>query len=339
MRLRISIGRRRWLDAVIGVAALASLIVLGLPSHAQNAEQDWARAAGGKQSFEVASVRENRSGGGSYTNFDLTGGTNAFWVMATNDPIGPSGSLLSAKNIPLWHYIVFAYRLNGTEELALRFDYFQGANLHVPERVRNGRYDIEARAVGPATKDQMRLMMQTLLEDRFKLKAHWETRQAPVFALVEAKRGKMGPQLERHAASDDCARSDLPDTASKTAGTAPVLSALPIPCGWIAHLPASEDGAHRFGGRNVTLKMLAESMATQTGLVVVPRPVIDETGLKGGFDFWMGWKYEDTSEADSEETGGTFRDALKNELGLKLEPAKGPVEVLVIDHVEQPTEN
>lgn len=339
MPLCRSNGGRRWLGAAVAFAALASAMAVSMPLRAQNPEQDWETAAGGKQQFEVASVREDKDGGGPYSNFELTGGTNAFWVMTRNDSIGPSGSLFSAKNIPLWHYIVFAYRLNGTAELALRFDYFQGANLHVPDRVRNGRYDIEARAPGAATKDQMRLMMQSLLEERFKLKVHWETREAPVFALVEAKPGKMGPQLEPHRASDDCGKADLPDTASKTASTAPVLSALPIPCGWIAHLPASEAGAHRFGGRDVTLKMLAESMATQTGLVVVPRPVIDETGLKGGFDFWMEWKYEDTSEADSEETGGTFREALKNQLGLKLEPAKGPVEVLVIDHVEQPTEN
>jgi len=261
-------------------------------------------------------------------------------VMARNDPIAPSGSLFSAKDIPLWHYIVFAYRLNGTEELALRFDYFQGTNLHVPERVRNGRYDIEARAPAAATKDQMRLMMQSLLEDRFKLKVHWETRQAPVFALVLAKPGTLGPQLEPHANSDDCAKIDLPDKVSQTASAAPALSALPIPCGWIAHLPASAPGAHRFGGRDVTLKVLAESMPAQTGLATLLRPVVDETGLKGGFDFWMDWTPEDTRGApDNGETGGTFREALKNQLGLKLVPEKGPVEVLVIDHVEQPTEN
>ena len=333
---------KRWLFVIVCAFFLDSGTVSwpGISARAQGPELGWEKAAGGRQSFEVASVRENRSGGGPYSNFELTGGTTAFWVMAKDDAIGPSGSLFSAKNIPLWHYIVFAYRLNGTEELALRFDYFQGANLHVPDRVRNGRYDIEARAPGPATKDQMRLMMQSLLEDRFKLKVHWETREAPVFALVEARPGKMGPQLEPHPASDDCAKADLPDTASKTASAKPALSALPIPCGWIAHLPANGPGAHRFGGRDVMLKMLAESLPTQTGLLTLPRPLIDRTGLKGGYDFWMEWTPEDTRDVpDNGESGGTFREALKNQLGLKLVPAKGPVEVLVIDHVEQPTEN
>jgi uncharacterized protein (TIGR03435 family) len=191
----------------------------------------------------------------------------------------------------------------------------------------------------PATQDQMRLMMQSLLAERFRLKAHWETRQAPVFALVEQRPGKLGPLLEPHPASDNCAKTDLPDQASETATSVPLLSALPIPCGWIAHLPASAPGARRFGGRNVMLAMLGASMPAQTGLVTLPRPVVDETGLKGGYDFWMEWTPEDTSEVNNTETGGTFREALKNQLGLKLEPAKGPVEVLVIDHVEQPTAN
>jgi uncharacterized protein (TIGR03435 family) len=324
--------------AFVFAAAIAASVSIQV--RAQGPEQDWEQAAGGKQQFEVASVRENRSGGGSYSNFELTGGTTAFWVMAKGDPLGPSGNLFSAKNIPLWHYIVFAYRLNGTEELALRFDYFRGTNLHVPERVRNGRYDIQARAPGPATKDQMRLMMQSLLAERFNLKVHREKREAPVFGLVEARPGKMGPQMEAHAASDDCAKENLPDAASNTSSSAQVLSALPIPCGWIAHLPASAAGAHRFGGRDVTLQMLAESLPTQTGLVTLPRPVVDESGLKGGYDFWMEWTPEDTRDVpDNSESGGTFREALKNQLGLKLVPGKGSVEVLVIDHVEQPTEN
>jgi len=157
---------------------------------------------------------------------------------------------------------------------------------------------------------------------------------------VEATPGTMGPQLMAHAASDDCAKTNLPDKVGKTATSAPALVALPIPCGWIAHLPASEPGAHRFGGRGVTLKMLADSLPTQTGLVTLPRPVVDETGLKGGYDFWMEWTPEDTRGVpDNGESGGSFREALKKQLGLKLAPAKGPVEVLVIDHVEQPGEN
>lgn len=160
---------------------------MGIAAHAQSAGQGWEKAAGGKQEFDVASVRADKNGGRSYSNLDLDGGSNAYWVMNKSDVAATEGSLFSAKNQPLMRYIIFAYRLNGTQELALRFDYYGGLGLHVPEWVRNSGYDIEARAPGPATKDQMRLMMQGLLADRFKLQAHWETREAPVFALVEAK--------------------------------------------------------------------------------------------------------------------------------------------------------
>jgi uncharacterized protein (TIGR03435 family) len=205
--------------------------------------------------------------------------------------------------------------------------------------VNQDRYDIEARTPGAATKDQTRLMMQGLLAERFKLAVHWETREAPVFALVLDKPGELGPQLRQHPAGDDCSTTAFPENSEKNAPAAPSLASIPIPCGLIAHLPASAPGENHFGGRNVKLASLAESMPTQTGLITLPRPVIDRSGLTGGFDFTLEWTPEDTSPVDNHETGGTFREALKEQLGLKLEPQKGPVEVLVIDHVEQPSQN
>jgi uncharacterized protein (TIGR03435 family) len=74
-------------------------------------------------------------------------------------------------------------------------------------------------------------------------------------------------------------------------------------------------------------------------MATLRRPVVDKTGLAGGYDFRLDWTPEDTSEVNNGETGGTFRDALRNQLGLKLLPQSGAVEVLVIDHVEQPTPN
>ena len=312
----------------------------GRTQRAQSTDEGWENAAGGKQSFEVASVRKNADGGRPYSNFSLDSG-NAYWVIGKTDNLAPRGDLFSAKSQTLMRYIVFAYKLSGTQELALRFDYYSGLRLHVPDWVRNTTYDIEARAPGPATRDQMRLMMQGLLADRFKLAAHWETRQAPVFALVQDKPQNAGPQLKAHPASDGCAETAFPrGSGDGTAGERTVpLAALPIPCGMIAHLPPGAPGSNRIGGRNVTLALLASSLPAQTGLVTLPRPVIDATGLKGGYDFWLEWTPEDTSEVDNHESGGAFREALKDQLGLKLEPEKGPVQVLVIDHVEQPTPN
>jgi uncharacterized protein (TIGR03435 family) len=322
------------------LAAALFLPCAGRTQRAQSTDEGWEKAAGGKQSFEVASVRKDRAGGRSYSNFDLDNG-NAYWVIGKTDNMAPGGDLFSAKNQPLMRYIVFAYKLSGTQELALRFDYYSGLKLHVPDWVKNNGYDIEARASEPATKDQMRLMMQSLLADRFKLTVHWETRDAPVFALVLDRRRKAGPQLELHPTNDDCATTAFPENSGNgLAGERAVsLAALPIPCGMIAHLPPGAPGSNRIGGRNVTLALLASSLPTQTGLVTLPRPVIDSTGLKGGYDFWLEWTPEDTSEVDNRESGGTFREALKNQLGLKLEPQKGSVQVLVIDHVEQPSPN
>ncbi len=328
--------RRLWRMSMF-LVLLAGFLGFGVAEllHPQRPPVSWEEAAGGKLQFEVASVRKNNSGGSSHSNFSLDNG-NAFWVIGKDDALAPTGSLFSAKNLPLMRYITFAYKLSGTQELALRFDYYEGLKLHVPEWVKDDRFDIEARAPGQATKDQMRLMMQSLLAERFNLAVHWEARQTPVFELVEAIPGKPGPQLVPHPASDDCAKTQFPEDSGESNLA---LHALPIPCGEIAHLPPSAPGSHRFGGRNVTLAMLARSMPMQTGLVTLPRPVIDETGLTGGFDFWMEWTPEDTSEVNNEESGGTFQDALKQQLGLKLKPDKGAVEVLVIDHVVPPSPN
>jgi uncharacterized protein (TIGR03435 family) len=299
---------------------------------------DWQQAAGGRQEFEVASVRENNAGGQSYSNFALDNG-NAYSVLNKNDVLTPSGTLFSAKNQSLMRYIIFAYKLGGTQELALRFDFYEGLRMHVPDWVNQAHYDIEARASGPVSKDQMRLMMQSLLAERFKLAIHMETRQAPVFAMVLAQSGKLGPQLRLHPPGDDCATTAFPEDSEKSAHAAKSDPAVPIPCGQIAHLPPSAPGNHRFGGRDVALATLATSLPTQTGMATLPRPVMDDTGLTGGYDFSLEWMPEDTSEVNNRESGGTFHEALKEQLGLKLEPRKGPVEVLVIDHVEQPSPN
>jgi uncharacterized protein (TIGR03435 family) len=334
-----ALSKSAFAGAAMLVAALTIALGLNASLRAQAAAQGWERADGGGQEFEVASVRKNTSGGQSNSNFSLDNG-NAYFTAGKDDALNPNGTLFSAKSQTLLRYIVFAYKLGGTQELALRFDFYAGLGLHVSEWVRNDRYDIDARTPGAATKDQMRLMMQSLLAERFKLAVHWETREAPVFALVLDRPGKLGPQLRQHPAGDDCSTTAFPENSGKNAPAAPPLAAIPIPCGLIAHLPASAPGENHFGGRNVTLTMLAESMPTQTGLNTLPRPLIDETGLTGGFDFSIEWTPEDTSQAgELDSFGAAFREALKEQLGLKLEPQKGPVLVLVIDHVEQPSPN
>jgi len=297
-----------------------------------------------KLEFDVASVRQNKSDDRPSSTFSLDNG-NVYSTVNKSDVFTPRGSYFAATNQPLWHYIAFAYNLSGTQELALRFNYFAGLSSKAPAWVTGGfdvsadRFDIAARSDGSSTKDQMRLRMQALLADRFQLIVHHETRQAPVFALVLAKPGQMGAELVPHPASDSCVVE--PEPADNRGSNVPAPRSapdeLPRVCGVIAHLPTVATGHIRFGGRGVTLSLLASSLPTMTGMAMIPRPVIDETGLNGTFDFTLDWVLE--FNAPSDASGPNFREALKEQLGLKLEPQRGSVDILVIDRVEHPSAN
>src|SRR5262249_12152676 len=91
-------------------------------------------------------------------------------------------------------FVQFAYKL-------ARFQY---AMAKAPQWLRTDSYDIEAKAQGDPTKDQMRLMMQSLLADRFKLAVHFETKELPVLALMHVKTGKLGPKLLPHSQGPPC---------------------------------------------------------------------------------------------------------------------------------------
>jgi uncharacterized protein (TIGR03435 family) len=299
-----------------------------------------------KLEFDVASVRQNKSGDKASSTFSLDNG-NVYSTVNKGDAFTPRGSYFSATNQPLWRYIAFAYNLSGTQELALRFSYFAGLATKVPTWVTGGfdysadRFDIKAQSDGRPTKDQMRLMMQALLADRFKLIVHHETRQAPVFALLLAKPGQTGPSLVPHPASEVCTVGSADEGADEGASNVPAresaLGELPKVCGVIAHLPTGATGHIRFGGRSVTLSLLANSLPTMTGMATLPRPVIDETGLSGTSDFTLDWVPDFNPPPDA--SGPNFRESLKEQLGLKLEARQGTVDILVIDRVEHPSAN
>ena len=294
---------------------------------AQAPTLQWQIDAGGKMAFDVASVKPNPTPGRPTSNVTLIG-----------EAYAPTGGLFSATNTTLMNYMRFAFKdiklaYQATPDLA-------GA----PAWVRNARYDIEARAQGNPTKDQMRLMVQSVLVDRFKLAFHYETRQLPVYALVLSKEGKLGPQLK----PSDGSCSSTPDDI-KAVNTAPELppsassasQSSPIPCGVLMPVPPSAPGRMRIAGRKVTLAYLAEmASAPATG---VDRPVIDRTGLSGTFD--MSFEFAPTPNGPPppgftpDETGPTFIEGIQDMLGLKLQPQTGPVNVLVIDHVEEPSPN
>jgi uncharacterized protein (TIGR03435 family) len=341
---RLRPGRLRWVCVTLvpgGVGWMAMWLWFAMVSEGYAQSQP-----GAKLEFDVASVRQNKSGDAASSTFSLDNG-NVYSTVNKGDVFTPRGSYFAATNQPLWHYIAFAYNLSGTQELALRFNYFAGLSAKAPAWVTGSfdasadRFDITARSDERPTKDQMRLMMQALLADRFKLMVHHETRQAPIFALVPVKPGQTGAELVPHPASDTCAIEPAGEGADNSGSNAPAprsaLGELPRVCGVIAHLPTSATGHIRFGGRGVMLSLLASSLPTMTGMATIPRPVIDETGLSGTFDFTLDWVPEFNAPPDA--SGPNFRESLKEQLGLKLEKQQGPVDILVIDHVEHPSAN
>lgn len=298
--------------------------------------------------FDAASVRPSKPGSAQHSNVPLDSG-NVYASISADDARSAAGGLFIATHQPLWRYISFAYKLSGTQELALRFSVFSGApksgapfwvtgSFDAPPEF----FDISARAPADSTIDQMRLMMQSLLSERFHLAVHYTSADTPVFALVPLKPGITGPNLQPHPVSDPCAApvaGTSADSAPRQASLYSAVGDLPPACGVIAHVPSSMQGQH-FGGRAVPLSLLATSIPTMTGLAAMPRPVVDQTGLDGLYDFTLGWVHDPTPQDIAvDDNTANFREALKIQLGLELKSAHAPIRFMIVDHVERPSEN
>jgi uncharacterized protein (TIGR03435 family) len=192
-----------------------------------------------------------------------------------------------------------------------------------PKWLDSERFDIEAKMdssvadqLRTLSRDQRKLqtqeMFQQLLADRFKLTIHWETRDLPIYALVVAKNG---PNLHE---------SKEPEGGSLTSA-----------------------GTGQFTVQGVSLADMARSL-TQELSKELGRVVIDKTGISGRYDVTLKWTPDTGEAALNDGTDGTapppdsgpsIFTAIQEQLGLKLESAKDPVQVLVIDHVEMPSEN
>jgi uncharacterized protein (TIGR03435 family) len=199
-------------------------------------------------------------------------------------------------------------------------------------------YDIDAKAAGSANQRQMWLMLQSLLEDRFKLKVHRETKELPVYALTAAKSGLKLPR----PTEGGCA-SPTPDasTAAWAGGRMqpPGEGRTPqAPCGSVSVM-LRPSGARMQGGK-IPMPELIRMLS-----MVLGSTVIDKTGFTQLFDVRLDFLPDETTPAlppppgPPDDSGASILIAMQEQLGLKLESTKGPVEVLVIDHVERPTEN
>jgi uncharacterized protein (TIGR03435 family) len=329
MRNHVKETRGSWRNRILPTAAIVALAVpvfLGLMTasrlQAQSPTGRSPAAAEEKLAFEVGSVKTNKSNDPPYSNVPL--GRGGIYT--------PTGGLFSATNWPLIAYILFAYNVTpaGVQFLLPQ----------LPKWATSDRFDIQARAEGNPTKDQMRLMMQSLLADRYKLVMHYETRQLPVFALVLLKPGKTGPQLQSRSDNTLCSTA-LPAPGTAEPPTAP--GGFPTICGGIVIMQPSTVGRERAGARNVTIEFIANSLP---GLGTLDRPILDRTGLSGNFDFVVEWTPDvrpaflpPNANFTPDPTGPTFLEALQEQLGIKLESTTGLVDVLVVDHVEEPSPN
>jgi uncharacterized protein (TIGR03435 family) len=256
--------------------------------------------------FEVASVKPNKSGD-----------------QRVSIQMAPTGRY-SATNVPVRMLLRQAFDVQD-------FQIVGGASW-----LGSDRFDIAAKPPDGITgPDQIRPMLRALLADRFKMVAHRETRDMPIYSLVVARvDGKLGPKLS--TAKVDC---ETRFAAARRGGGPPPnfnTPGQPIECGFMM-----APGTMNVGG--MPMLELARGLSP-----IVGRIVIDKTGLQGRYDFQMTFAPEgrgfgpgpagpDAPPVDP-NTPSLFT-ALQEQLGLKLESERGPVDVVVIDRVEQPTED
>jgi uncharacterized protein (TIGR03435 family) len=259
-----------------------------------------------RPAFDVASVKPNRSGDNR--------------VLVRMQP----GGLYTATNITLRGLMTAAYQLRPQQLSGL------------PNWGDSDHFDVEAKAAGGnPERDQINLMVQSLLADRFKLALHHETRQLPIYALVLSKPGKTGAQLTPHSDDAKCIDPKAGPPPPAPGAGAP----LSVACGGFAVMNISPTA--RMAGNKVTMEMLAASLSR-----TLDRIVVDRTGLTGVFDVTLEFAPQQAlaggppaSDASTPDPPPSIFTAIQDQLGLKLESAAGPVDVLVIDHVEEPSEN
>jgi uncharacterized protein (TIGR03435 family) len=271
--------------------------------------------------FEVASIKPNPPG------------TSEAWGAPVL--FMPGGRTLIQK-ATLNEIIQYAYQLT-------RWPLESWQVAGGPSWISSERYDIEGKAITDAGSTQMRLMLRSLLEDRFRLRVHWETRALPVYELTAARGGirlKPGTQAKCRSSIPDESELPLPPPSPGEPGL--------LPCGEVI-VGAADRGAGAEGhleGKSLTMPILVSFLTNFLG-----RTVIDRTGFSETFDFQLTFNPGDNAlegfagpgerrlTPTAELSGVSIFTSLQEQLGLRLESAKGPVQVLVVDSVSKPTEN
>jgi bla regulator protein blaR1 len=315
-----------------GAAVLMAPVLVGIANapailaQSPSAVPQWQTAAGGRMAFEVASVKVMKPGSrGRLANFPLDNG-DGFTDPRTGE--SPRGRFSASE--PVTAFIEFAYKLSLTRDQA------QALWAHLPKWIDGNEFEIEAKAAGDPTKDQMRLMMQSLLAERFHLAVHYETQEMPVYAMTLIEPGQWGPKLIRHADGPPCDASAL---LSATVDPDPDGKIFPPICyaqmGW-----KKKNGRTVVGSRNTTMALLGSFLSMPAG-----RPVVDRTGITDRIDYRIEWTPEANAagtprgDIQPDSQALPLMDAVREQLGLKLESTKAPVQTLVIDHIQRPSED
>jgi uncharacterized protein (TIGR03435 family) len=254
--------------------------------------------------FDVASIKLNSSGG-----------------VAKEIGPAPDGHF-HATNSPARDLIAFGYGVS-QDGAAVRI-------VGAPRWVDDERYDVNAKVTGAWTPEQMREMVRTMLTDRCRLVAHRETRDMPTYSLVMASDRSTG--LRRSQVDQSACDARRAAIRRREPVPPPVPGAAPI-CGSGQTIPGTITGV----GFSI------ESLSTSLGRFV-DRVVANNTRLDGLWDFELRWTPEQLSPVppgapaiNVDPNGPSIFTALQEQLGLKLESTRGPVDIVVIDHVERPT--
>jgi bla regulator protein blaR1 len=273
--------------------------------------QSLATALAAQPAFDVTSVKPNNSGSGQIGMLPAAGG-------------GWRGT-----NVTLGMLIRIAYQVQDNQIVG------------GPKWLFSDRFDILGSGTAPGREGALFPKLQTLLMDRFSLVTHIEKRELPMFALVLARRdGKIGPKMQPSTAAD-CPTPPGPGARGNPPPPGQMSRAQMLRCGIVF-------GAGRLSGGNLTMAQLAANLSRVVGSMVV-----DRTALAGNFELTLEYAPEPnmggrsdfqglppplTSERPPIE-GASIFSALQEQLGLKLESTKGPVDVLVIDRTEKPSED
>jgi uncharacterized protein (TIGR03435 family) len=303
LRAMTTVHVRRML--IIAAGLIAGVMTTGTPVDAGVAAQQVQT-----RRFDVISIKRNTNG--------VLGGTTQ------NQP----GRFI-ATNISLRMLIRNAYGL-------LESQIVSGPQLATAQYMTAEKFDVEATFAGDATPEERAVMMRNLLADRFKVVTHREMRDMPVYILSKSRPdGRIGPQLTV---------TNPADCDPATAPRAPAADIGPQRCGSLQFGPGT------FSGKGARIQMLAESLSNRTPLTGIDRYIVDRTGLSANerYDFQLKWRPPPapagllppgvSAPAVDPDRPDLFT-ALQEQLGLKLEPQRAAIEVLIIDSAEMPAEN